>query len=84
MKNEVPKDPNQLDAFKDFGPQKDKEGRTLEDIKNATKSLKPEVLNSIVFKDGKYLIEGIDADEWIATDRRLNGEDPSAPWYKNI
>lgn len=90
MENKKNIEPKQLDVFEDFGPQKNKEERTLEDIKNASKSLKPEVLNSIVFKDGKYLIEGIDADKWIKKDRKFNGEDSEdteedkSPWYNKI
>ena len=67
--------PNQLDAFKDLPqqmPEKDSLGRTREDIEKASKSLKKEILNSIEFKNGKWFIEGMDADIWISADEELN------------
>lgn len=57
---------NQLDAFRDLPPEMDSLGRTREDIEKATKDTRPEVLNSITFKNGKFKIGEMDADDYIA------------------
>jgi hypothetical protein len=67
---------NQLDMFNPEPmpnpPRLDSKGRSFEDLKKASKSLKPEVINSIELKDGKWYIEGKLADKWIQNDRDLH------------
>lgn len=62
--------PNQLNLNFEAPPpgmvQQDLQGRTLTDIKKASKSYNEQVLKSITLKNGHWYIEGKDADEWIA------------------
>jgi hypothetical protein len=56
-------------------PNLDSKGRSFEDIKKASKSLKQEVLDSIELKDREWYIEGKLADDWIKIDEELNNID---------
>lgn len=88
MKGKQFNNPNQLDAFRDFDAiksnsveeLKDSQGRTRKNIEDASKSLKPEVLNSITFKNGQWYIEGKLADEWISEDEDLFTKDSKEYW----
>lgn len=62
---------------------KDSKGRTLDQIKKESRSLKEEVLQSIVFKNGEFYIQGIPADDWIAKDREQDIKSPYSSHQDN-
>ncbi|MFZ3015729.1 MAG: hypothetical protein WA101_01845 [Minisyncoccia bacterium] len=55
--------------------EKDSKRRTRSDIIIESRSLKKDVIDSIVYKNGEYYIEGKLADDWISQDRDLHGKD---------
>ena len=62
---------NQLDMFKAPLPNTDSQGRSLEEVKKATKSLNQEILDSITLKGGEYYIDDVQIDKWIELNDKL-------------
>ena len=74
---------NQLDMFKAPLPNTDSQGRSLEEVKKATKSLNQEILDSITLKGGEYYIDDVQIDKWIELNDKFYEESNSDMYRHN-